>query len=267
MTKISLQFIFVLLLSVVVSAPAATIYNQWNGSVSTDWNTAANWDAGFVPFSFDGVDKTKAGFKTATGAVLGVETQNAEAWNVMIGGSGGVGELTIDGGRLTTGDYIIMGNVAAESGTLYVNSGEMNLGGHLYVGFHGAGTVYMTGGSINILGASKYFGIAEYSEEASVGTVYLHGGTITAANFRMENGGSLATGLLEIGNDGKLVIFGDSVDKVNGYIGNGLIAGLGGAAVQVDYDVTTPGMTTVYVPEPATMLMFGLGSLILYRRK
>jgi hypothetical protein len=267
MIKINVLFTFVLLLGMIVSAPAATLYNQWNGSVSTDWNTAANWDLGNVPFSDDGTNKTKAGFKTATGAVLGTETQNAEAWQVMIGGSGGVGELTLNGGRLTTGDYIIMGNVAAESGTLYMNSGEMNLGGHLYVGFHGAGTVYMTGGSINILTANKYFGIAEYSEVASVGTFYLHGGTITTANFRMENGGSLATGLLEIGNSGKLVIFGDNVDKVNGYIHNGLIAGLGGATVLVDYDAITPGMTTVYVPEPATMFMFGLGTLILFRRK
>lgn len=267
MSKISVQFIFVLLLGMIVSAPAATIYNQWNGSVSSDWNIAANWDAGFVPFSFDGVDKTKAGFKTATGAVLGTAVQNAEAWQVIIGGANGLGELTVDGGRLTTGDYIIMGNTATETGTLYMNSGEMNLGGHLYVGFHGPATVYMTGGSINILTANKYFGIAEYSEEASVGTFYLHGGTITTAGFRMENGGSLATGLLEIGNDGKLVIFGDNVSKVNGYIGNGLIAGLGGATVLVDYDVTTPGMTTVYIPEPATMFMLGLGSLILYRRK
>lgn len=254
---------FVLLLSLTVSAPAA-IYNQWTGGAgTTDWNTPANWNLGYVPFADNGVDQIKAGFKTATGAVIDSGTTNAEAYQIIIGGSGGVGELTLDGGSVWVGDYIIIGNRDVETGTLYMNSGTITTIGHFYCGFNGPGTIYMDDGNINV---GNIFGIAEKGVATSVGTVYLHGGTITSNLFQMENVGPLAVGLLEIANDGKLVVNGDIVSKVTGYIGNGFITGVGGA-VQVDYDVTTPGKTTVYIPEPATLLTLGLGSLVLYRRK
>lgn len=265
MSKFPFLFTFVLLLSVVVNAPASTIvYNQWDGSAGTsDWNTATNWTLDYVPILDNGTTKSKAGFKTATGPVLGIETQNAEAWQGIIGGPSGMGVLTVSGGRLTIGDYIIMGNTATETGTLYMNSGSITTTGHFYTGFNGPGTIYMEGGSINV---GNIFGIAEKAVATSVGTVYLHGGTITTTNFQMENSGAIAVGLLEIANTGKLIINGNVVSKVNGYIGNSLITGVGGA-VQVDYDVITPGKTTVFVPEPVTILLLGLGSLGLLRRR
>jgi hypothetical protein len=121
----------------------------------------------------------------------------------------------------------------------------------------------MESGTINV---GNIFGIAEKAVATSVGTVYLHGGTITATNFQMENSGAIATGLLEIANTGKLIVNGNVVAKVTGYIGNSLITGVGGA-VQVDYNVTTLGKTTVFVPEPVTIILLGLGSLGLIRRR
>lgn len=175
----------VIICTLVVSTQAAIVYNEWDGSAGTsDWNTALNWKLDYVPFSDNGTNKIKAGFKTATGAVIGSSIQNAEAWQVIIGGPSGNGILTVDGGRLQTGDYIIMGNTATETGRLYMNSGNITTTGHFYVGFNGPGTIYMEGGSINV---GNIFGIAEKAVATSTGSVYLHGGTITTANFQMEN--------------------------------------------------------------------------------
>jgi hypothetical protein len=121
----------------------------------------------------------------------------------------------------------------------------------------------MEGGNINV---GNIFGIAEKAVSTSVGRVYLHGGTITTTNFQMENSGAIADGLLEIADGGKLIINGNVVSKVNGYISKGLITAVGGT-VQVDYNITTPGKTTVFVPEPAAMIMLSLGSLILFRKR
>jgi hypothetical protein len=263
MRRVPILFTLALLSCLAVSAPAAIIYNQWDGSAGTsNWNTATNWALDYVPFSDNGTNRIKAGFKTATGPVLGVETQNAEAWQGIIGGADGLGVLTVSGGRLTTGDYIIMGNAATETGTLNMNSGNITTTGHFYVGFNGPGTVYMESGTINV---GNIFGIAEKAVATSVGRVYLHGGTITATNFQMENSGAIATGLLEIANNGKLIVNGNVVSKVNGYIGNSLITGVGGA-VQVVYDSGT-NKTSVFVPEPVTIILLGLGSLGLIRRR
>ena len=261
MSKISL-FALALLLCLAVSAPASTIvYNQWNGSVSTDWNVAANWDKLYVPILDDGITRSKAGFKTATGPVIGAGTA-AQTWQGIIGGLSGQGYLTLDGGNFTTGDYIIMGNASTETGTLYMNSGTITTTGHFYVGFNGPGTIYMEGGTINV---GNIFGIADKAVATSVGKVYLHHGTINAPNFQMENSGAIADGFLEIANDGKLVVNGNVVNKVNGYATNGLITAVGGT-LQVVYDEGT-NKTSIFVPEPMTVILLGLGSLALIRRK
>jgi len=38
-----------LVLALLVTAVPAFGHSRWNGSVSTDWNTAANWSFGGVP--------------------------------------------------------------------------------------------------------------------------------------------------------------------------------------------------------------------------
>ena len=264
MSKVHFLFTLALLLCLTVNAPASTIvYNQWDGGAGTsDWNTTTNWALDYVPILDNGTTRTKAGFKTATGPILGPETQNAEAWQGIIGGPNGQGYLTLDGGRFTTGDYIIMGNTSAETGTLYMNSGNITTTGHFYVGFNGPGTIYMEGGTINV---GNIFGIAEKAVATSVGKVYLHHGTINTVNFQMENSGAIANGLLEIANDGKLVINGNVVSKVTGYATNGLITAVGGT-LQVVWDSGT-NKTSVFIPEPVTILLLGLGSLGLIRRK
>ncbi len=216
--------------------PAA--YIQWDGGAGTsDWNNAVNWNTDVIPGTAD-----KAGFKTATGAV--VTTTVPTFADMTLGGTGG-GILTLQSGAvLNCTNTWSMGQSDLEVGVLAMSSGSsITVGSWLYVGNAGTGTINMTGGSITIGGV---FSIA-YGSDPTVtktGTVNLDGGTITAATFRMANLGGTAR--LNI-TGGKLIINGNVTTTIAGYIGNDWIKGYGSASnVRYDYNVTTSGKTTVW---------------------
>jgi hypothetical protein len=94
----------------------------------------------------------------------------------------------------------------------------------------------MTGGTITVARD------LEMPDEAgSTAEVNLSGGTISLGDdLSMEEGG-----LLDI-TAGTMIIAGDAVSAVQGYIDNGWITAYGGnGTVQLDYDVTNEGQTTL----------------------
>lgn len=267
MKKICLAAI--LLLVLVGNASAATVYNQWAGT-TTDWNTAANWNLGYVPFIDDGLNNIKAGFKgpeTAWPLITSSTLPVPEADVITLGGST-TGYLRIDSGTLNVGQYITMGASATESGVFYINGGTVNTGqrttnAHLFVGQKGTGTVYMNGGTVDLVGGVGSGNLRIADQSTASGNLYLNAGTIYANNLLMP---FAAAGSLEL-NGGTLVLNGNDEAAVDALILAGKVTtSIIGNYVDAVYDGSA--YTTVSaVPEPATICLLGFGILGLLSKK
>ena len=120
-------------------------------------------------------------------------------------------------------------------------SGSIDVARDFEVGGGNPGIVNMTGGTITV---ADDFMIPEVV--ASTAEVNLDGGTIIInGDLTMRADGDTMNGKMNI-TAGTLIIDGNSVSDVQGFIDNGWITAYGGnGTVQLDYDVTNPGQTTV----------------------
>jgi hypothetical protein len=180
---------------------------------------------------------------TGGGSLTMVYSSGTADGDLLLGKPGGSGILNLIDGTLTCRDLEVGG-----TGTSL-----------------GTGTLNMTSGMINVADDFE-IGIAAGT---TIGIVHLNGGTIkldgsyeglTNAFLRMYTGGSLDFG------GGTLILPGDQESRINGYITSGWITSSLGD-IEIDLDMN-PGYTTVYaIPEPATMVLLGLGGLLLRKRR
>jgi len=227
--KVICLFSFVLALSMVgnVQAQDAT----WtDASGDHNWFTPENWSE----FPTDAHwAKVRNGLPGPT-----IASEGAVARRVHVGYSEG-GALTVDGGTLVLhADDLLLGKNDGE-GILNMISGSIDVARDFEVGGGNPGIVNMTGGTITVV---DDFEIPETEGNPdSPAEVHLNGGTISI-------GGDLHMfeyGLLDI-TTGTLIIDGNSVSDVQGFIDNRWITAYGGnGTVQLDYDVTNTGETTV----------------------
>ncbi|MBA7523548.1 hypothetical protein ES705_15675 [subsurface metagenome] len=234
----------VLVLSLMVGDVQAVNVTWTDAGLDHLWSTPGNWDTGTLPTSADW-----AIIRTLPGATIANE--GALTDRVYLGFGGQPGVLTVDGVTLTS-SWIQFAVSENQEGTLNMISGTITVGNVLQVGGRGSATLNMTGGTITVAYEMK---IA--SRATATGHVNLDGGIITTNNFvmREEIG---AVGTMNI-TAGTLIINGDQLSLVQGYIDdpNGWITAYdGNGTLQMDYDVTNKGKTTltaihVLNPNPA----------------
>jgi hypothetical protein len=210
---------FVLVLGLGVEVQAAVV--NWTGAGADDlWSTPENWSTGTVPTAAD-----KARIQAVPGARI--VNEGAVALDSWVG-AGQSGDLTVDGGTLTTSSFIVVGRMASGEGTLNMISGTITAGGTLYAGHTGYGTINVTGGTITC----ATLNIAQNATAG--GHVHLDGGIVSANTLAMNN--NQGEGTMDVGG-GTLILDGNDLAVVQGFIDNGWITAYEGqGTLNLDYD-------------------------------
>ncbi len=192
-----------------------------------NWFTPGNWSEFPTPAHWA---KVRNGLPGPT-----IASEGAVARRVHVGYSEG-GALTVDGGTLViSADDLLLGKNDG-SGILNMISGSISVARDFEVGGGNPGIVNMTGGTI---AAEDDLMIPEIAGTEAI--VNLNGGIISIRGDLTMG----ASGVLDI-TAGTLIIDGNAVSAVQGYIDSGWITAYdGGGTVQLDYDVTNSGQTTV----------------------
>jgi hypothetical protein len=194
------------------------------------WSTINNWSPQSIPTEIDAVsidDPENTHCQVQEGIIAICET-------LRVGNASYTTNLDISGGSLTAaGAYVGVDN-ATGHGILNMSGGLFSTGS-LQVGWSGIGTVNMTGGVINLSDNLTIPGLT------GTGEVNLNGGTIYASDLRLTSD----SGSLDI-TTGTLILEGDDTETIQTNIDNDRLTAYDGQGrLNVDYDVTNPGKTTV----------------------
>ena len=240
MLRATIRSIGLVLLAVSL-AQGATLH--WTGAGGDNlWDNPDNWETNTVPGPGDEAYIDVPAALAPNGPLIqeGMElTVLGMACEVA-----GEPTMTITGGTLTVVDWIWWGDGANCHGTCYMSGGTISTGSEFELGWGGGeGTWFMTGGTIN----AQELVIPTSSGRA--GQLYLHGGTVNVGG----DGLSMTdTGLIDI-TEGILTLEGDLRATVEGFINDDLITAYDGTGTfEIDYDVTSAGLTTVTAVAPVT---------------
>jgi len=234
-TKIQITMLTAVMLYAASAQAAWLGWNEWNGSVDTDYHNAANWSLGVVP---DAVGVDHYGMAVWTDVAGPVLTSSVAVDVVDVQHTAGA-EFTIANGDISTVNWAVLSWTAGNTGTLNVESGaSFTVGTEFFVGNDGAGILNVNGGTVNVTGGFGYGLNATGS-----GEVHLDSGTITAGWLASHNG----TGFLDITGTGQLNITGDVTAEIAARVAAGSITADGGTStVLTSYDGSQTHVSAVH---------------------
>ena len=291
-----------IVIGIAIMAMAATAVQAATFTTTTggDWMTASVWNSTTTPGATVGGNDIARINGGSTVTLAGSVAQ--PLGNVQVGQSGngnlilnsgaflgmlsastltigqvGVGTFTMNGGTVTGKTFTISQVAGAAGSSAAIHSGAtMTLEGSATIGKFGAGSMTMDGGSIS---AGRL--LVGDQTAAFVGTLAFTGGTITLSGSGT-NGLAINTAAgsqMTMEGNAQLIMAGNQYSVINDYVtlgdlvwaNGGTIAGVGdhtwangGNYLHTAYD-SGANQTTIWVntiPEPATVGMLGLGSLI-----
>lgn len=197
----------------------------------TNWNVEINWGSRPTPGDHVIIGNNTTGVWPVVDAnTLPVQILAVGWWGPASGEQFRHNELYItDGGSITVSDinstpafgpsFMRLANAFDSEGVVYMDGGELTTM-NLQVGADGDGVFNQSGGTVRITGVN---GLATPNQAGGIGT-----------------------GLYDMTGDAVLLLAGDSRTSVNTLVTDGNLKAYNGARqLVVDYDVTTPGWTTV----------------------
>jgi|MEHZ01.6.fsa_nt_MEHZ011625278.1_3 hypothetical protein len=188
------------------------------------WDNSANWNGGTIPND----SATGAAFNQAGTQVILDASTSALSRGFMLGMYGATNSGTVEGGTLDC---------------TWLDVGRCDQNG-------GNGMLTVSGGQITVSGALNIptqFSTQVDPNDIGQGHLNLFGGIISATTLHIgngqtgENGG---VGTLHI-TDGTLILQGDRTTQIQDYITQGRITTTAPALIEIDYNTTNLGQTTV----------------------
>jgi hypothetical protein len=247
---------FVMVMSITSIVNALDI--KWDGGGgNTLWSNPLNWVGDVVP---------PAGYRVlidSAAATVDYDISSISITKMLIGSTSGA-TINFAAGSMTNPSYWIIGQGANVFGTVNITGADVSLSTRDFNlgAVSGTGYANISAGLLTVTGAGTGVGLSVSFDATSSGELNISGtGKVVAKQLTM-NG----NGLINIADAGILQLTGDVSSQVNSFITAGKIKAYDGTGVvNVSYDGANTIVSAV-VPEPATMLLVGLGILCIRKK-
>jgi len=230
---------------------------DWSSSGALDITGGSLSVNGWCILGYGGADEGTLNVSGGTATIVGN--------NHLTVARAGTGNLNMSGGAIEVGDRLHVASNETGTGNITMTGGLITINDDLYAGEPGKAHINMSDGVISIEdrirlgdgaggeadltmtgGSITLGGRMQIGWDNSLGELFLDGGTIEiGAYLQMGNNGSIdITG-------GTLIIDGDRIgatatNSIIPFINDGRITAYGGeGTLNVDYDTTNPGKTTL----------------------